>query len=98
MPTTTDEYADFAQDYENDTITYAREHPHIGEGMLVSVYDEATGTEFIGCGIVVRDTMRWSEFFCQYLVNVSLRDSVLHNIVAGRLERFVGGSLTGVEA
>lgn len=89
MYTGTDDEAYLALKYENETVTFAREHPHICETMLVRVYDQEEGLHFIGYGIVCPATMRWSEFFFQYVCDVSMNGCVLHNVVAGRLEREV---------
>ena len=91
-----DDYESLAEKYENETIEFARQNPHINEGMLVRIYDMYTGCDVIGYGIVARNSMRWSSFFCQYIADVMTINGLLPNVIAGRLEREVCGRVRGV--
>ena len=83
--------------YVAETIEYARNHPLVGVGMPVDIFDNSTLDEWIGEGIIVH--MYWSNYYYQYICDVRGVNCVWPCVMAGRLEplrRTHGGWIVAV--
>ena len=78
------------QPYADEVIEDAKANPHVGVSMLVSVY-APDSFELLGEGVV--QTMRWSEFFCQYLCTVQTKYAE-YTILAGCLRRRINNRVS----